>query len=173
MRLADRKQIDCRQPHAPKLPRVPVRRTTPAHQQPRDEDTTGAHGGYIPRRSHPPERRQDERPRHDGDGDGPPRDAIAVHERDGPPPARRVAPDVGHVLHLERGEDDGADEGEPAFRRGRTLRVDARDAHRARAVAHVAEGVEQVPGRDADVRAVEVVVHPRHDHQGGGLAGAA
>ena len=172
MRLADRKQIDCRQPHAPKLPRVPIPRTTPPHQQPRDENTTSAHGGYIPRWTHPPERRKNERPRNDRNSDGPSSDGIPIHERDGPSPARRVASDVGHILHLERGEDDAADEREPVFRRRRLVGVEARDAHRAGTVAHVAERIEQVSGHDADVRAVEVIVHPRHDHQGDGLAGA-
>lgn len=172
MRLADRKQIKCRQPHTPKLPRVPIRRTAPPHQQPRDEDTTSAHGGYIPRRIHPPERRKDKRPRHDRDSDGPSSDAITVHERDGPSPAHGVASDVRHILHLERGEDDAADEREPVFRCRRLIVVEAGDAHRAGTVAHVAEGIEQISGHDADVRAVEVIVHPRHDHQGDGLAGA-
>ena len=172
MRLADRKQINGRQPHAPKLPRVPIRRITPPRQQPRNENTTSAHGGYVPGRIHAPERREDERPRHHGDSDGPSSDAITIHERDGPSPARRVASDVGHILHLELGEDDAADEGEPVFCRRRVIGAEAGDVHRAGTVAHVAERIEQVSGRDADVRAVEVIVHPRHDHQGDGLAGA-
>ena len=119
---------------------------------------------------HAPERREDGRPCNDGDREGPSSDAITIHERDGSSPARRVASDVGHILHLERGEDDAADEGEPVFCRRRVVGVEVGDAHRAGTVAHVAERIEQVSGRDADGRAVEVIVHRRHDHQGDGLA---
>lgn len=54
----------------------------------------------------------------------------------------------------------------------RVLPVSRGYDHGSRAIAHVAQAVEDVANENV-VRVLEVVVHPRHDHQRNGFERAA
>lgn len=78
---------------------------------------------------------------------------------------------IAHVLHLQSGEHDATDHGQPPIRLWgqRKVTVAAGDQGRTRAVAHEPERVDEVAHEIALVGAAEVVVHPGEHHHGNGF----
>ena len=166
-----RQRIHRHQPVAPQLPRRDVSRLVAQQHGARGHEQAKADQRCPQPKAGLPVPGADDGPEEDGGRDAVPRARLANHQR------RRLAvpgPVAGHVLqvlHVHGGEDDAADDEEPAggVVVELALRRLAGDAQGAAAVEGVGHGDDQVAHDEAVVRAAQVVVHPRQAEQDGRL----
>ena len=169
------KYVHGRQPGAPEPPGQRVIRHASVEKEPGQESGGSDEWQHGPSEANPPEDRAYGGPSNHGDSNAPTCGPITVDQGYRQPPALCVPMDVRHILHLQSCEDDAPDHCQPP---GRSLievmlAIARGNLHRAGTVTDVAESVEKVANERAVVCSAKIIVHPRSEHQGDCLPGAA